>query len=164
MPRGVKTDNKKIAEIMASYALTNSYNKTAKECKVSDSTVKKIILSNQEEFGKVQEQKKEEFSTRANRIVDKSLELLERRFDTALNNQDEIEELINIIFEENDPDSDKRLTQKEKVDIARKLSRLELNSLSEITTSMGTLIDKSRLVAGESTENNKFEVNIKVVE
>lgn len=163
MPRGVKTNNKKIAEIMASYALTNSYNKTAKECKVSDSTVKKIILSNQEEFGKVQEQKKEEFSTRANRIVDKSLELLERRFDIALNNQDELEALIDEVFACKEDGEDK-ITRKEKVDIAKKLSRLELNNLSEITTSMGTLIDKSRLIDGKSTENNKFEVNIKVVE
>ena len=43
MARGVKTDNKKIAEIITSYALTNSYNKTAKECKVSANTVKNII-------------------------------------------------------------------------------------------------------------------------
>lgn len=167
MARGVKIDNQKVAEIVTSYALTNSYNATAKECGVSANSVKNIItkqkLENAQEFEKVCKDKKEEFSTRANRIIDKALTLLERRFDTALNNQDELEELIDTVFECNEDGKDK-VTRKEKVDIAKKLSRLELNSLSEITTSMGTLIDKSRLLAGESTENNKFEVNIKVVE
>ena len=34
---------------------------------------------------------------------------------------------------------------KEKLDIAKKISKLEINSLSEITTSLGTLYDKMRL-------------------
>lgn len=154
-----KIDNKKVAEVIASYAVTGSYNATAKKLEISDKTVKKIILENPKKY----EEKKEEFSIRANRIVDKALILLERRFDTALNNQDELEELIDAVFKCEEEGKDK-VTRKEKADIAKKLSRLELNSLSEITTSMGTLIDKTRLIAGESTENNKFEVNIKVVE
>lgn len=166
MSKGAKIDNKKIAEIITSYALTNNYSKTALETGVCANTVKNIInkqkSENPEEYAKICEEKKEEFSTRANRIVYKALELLERRFDTALDNQNQIEGMINMIFKHNDPDD--QMTHKEKVDIIKKLSRLELNSLSEITTSMGTLIDKSRLISGESTENNKFEVNIKVVE
>lgn len=167
MARGIKIDNQKIANVIASYALTNNYSATARECGVSANSVKNIIIKqkneNAQEFEKVCTDKKEEFSTRANRIVDKALILLERRFDTALNNQDELEELIDTIFKCSEDGEDK-VTRKEKVDIAKKLSRLELNNLSEITTSMGTLIDKTRLIAGESTENNKFEVNIKVVE
>lgn len=59
---------------------------------------------------------------------------------------------------------DEKITRKEKLEIAKKLSRLQLNNLSEITTAIGTLVDKRRLASGESTENNKFQVNIKVVE
>ncbi len=153
MPRGVKTDSQMIANIMASYALTNSYNATAKELGISDSTVKKIIMENQEEFGKVQEQKKEEFSSKASKIVDKALELLDRRFDKALNSEEKLEELIDIVMYEDDPDAEEKLTYKQKLDIAKKLSRIELNSLSEITTSMGTLYDKMRLANGQSTNN-----------
>lgn len=36
--------------------------------------------------------------------------------------------------------------------------------VNNLTTAIGTLVDKKRLISGESTENNKFEVNIKVVE
>lgn len=81
MPRGQKTDNKMIAKIMTSYALTNSYNRTAQELGISDSTVKKIIQEHQEEFGKVREQKKEEFYNKANKIVFKALDKLDKSLD-----------------------------------------------------------------------------------
>ena len=155
MPRGVKTNNKTKAKIMTSYALTNSYNATAKELKISDSTVKSVIENNKEEFEKVQEQKKELFQDKANVIIDKALELLKRRFNKALDNEDELEELIDIVYRSNDPNADEsdKLSHKEKREIARKISRLELNNLSEITTSLGTLFDKVRLAEGKSTGN-----------
>lgn len=164
MARGVKADNQLIANVMASYALTNSYNATAKQLKISDSTVKKIIMEHQEEFGKVQEQKKEEFADKANEIIDKAMILLKRRFDTALNNQDQIEKMIQMVFDAEEPEGEEKLTRKEKLDIVKRLSRLELNNLSEITTSLGTLFDKMRISRGETTDNNKVEVTIKVEE
>lgn len=122
MARGVKTDNAKVAEIMTSYALTNSYNATAKECGVSDSTVKKVIQEHQEEFGKVQERKKEEFVDKASRIIDKAMDKLEKQID---NNE---------------------------------------VATNHLTTVIGTLYDKRALAKGETTENNKVEVTIKVEE
>lgn len=160
MARGVKIDNQKIQEVMASYALTNSYNATAKECGVSDKTVKKIIEERSEEFAKVSEEKKELFSNRANRIINKSLDLIEDRIDTARANQDELEEIIQMVWEQDK----KELNETQKKAIVSKIARMQLNSLSELTTAMGTLYDKMRLANGESTENNKFEVEIKVVE
>lgn len=158
MARGVKTDNAKIAEIMTSYALTNSYNATAKECNVSDSTVKKIINEHQEEFGKVQEQKKEEFCDKANRIIDKSLKLLERRIDVASNYEDELDEIIQMVFNQDK----KELNENQKKAIVSKLSKMQLHSLSELTTALGTIYDKMRLAKGEATENSNIEVTIKV--
>lgn len=118
MAKGVKIDNKKIAEVVASYALTNSYNATAKQCGVSDKTVKKIIESNPKQY----EEKKEKFSNYCDRLIYKALGKLEKELD--------------------------------KEDIP----------INNLTTVIGTLYDKMRLANGESTENNKFEVNIKVVE
>ena len=164
MARGVKIDNKKIQEVMASYALTNSYNATAKECGVSANSVKNIInkqkAENSEEFAKVCEEKKELFSDRANRIINKSLSLIEDRIDTARENQAELEEIIQMVWEQDK----KELNETQKKTIVNKIAKMQLNSLSELTTAMGTLYDKMRLANGESTENNKFEVNIKVVE
>ena len=164
MARGVKIDNQKIQEIIASYALTNSYNATAKECGVSANSVKNIInkqkAENSEEFAKVCEEKKELFSERANRIINKSLALIENRIDTAKRNQEELEEIIQIVCEQDK----KELNDTQKRAIINKISKMQLNSLSELTTALGTLYDKMRLATGESTENNKFEVEIKVVE
>ncbi len=118
MPRGVKIDSKKISEVIASYALTNSYNATAKQCGISDKTVKKIIENNPKEY----EEKKEKFSNYCDRLIYKALGKLEKELD--------------------------------KEDIP----------INNLTTVIGTLYDKMRLANGESTENNKFEVEIKVVE
>lgn len=81
MARGVKIDNKKIQEVMASYALTNSYNATAKECGVSDKSVKKIINDHSEEFAKVSERKKEEFVEYADRLIKKAMGKLDKALD-----------------------------------------------------------------------------------
>lgn len=118
MARGVKKDSKKIAEVVASYALTNSYNATAKQCGISDKTVKKIIEENPKEY----ENKKELFSNYCDRLIYKALGKLDKELD-----------------KENIP-------------------------INNLTTVIGTLYDKMRLATGESTENNKFEVEIRVVE
>ena len=85
MPRGVKIDNKKVQEIIASYALTNSYNATAKECSVSANSVKNIInkqkAENSEEFAKVCEEKKEEFVEYADRLINKAMTKLDKALD-----------------------------------------------------------------------------------
>lgn len=89
MARGVKIDNQKIQEVMASYALTNSYNATAKECGVSDKSVKKIINEHSEEFSKISEQKKEEFVEYADKLVNKAMNKLDKaleRDDIPVNN------------------------------------------------------------------------------
>ena len=74
-------DNELKAKVRASYALTNSYNSTAKEMGISDHTVKKIINENPEEFNKVSKEKKKEFADRATTIIDKAMNKLEKLID-----------------------------------------------------------------------------------
>lgn len=160
MTRGSKIDVKMEQNIITSYAITNSYSKTAKELNISPNTVKKVILNqkenNAEEYAKVCKEKKELFQDKANEIIDKQLELLKRRVDTALNNQDELEEIINEIW-----NADKEeIKEQQKKSLVTKVSKLQLNSLSEITTSLGTLYDKMRLSKGESTENNSHTITV----
>lgn len=123
MARGVKIDNKKIAEVVTSYALTNSYNKTAKEVGgVCASSVKNIILKqkkeNNDEFVKVCEQKKETFIEQADRIIDKAMKKLDK-----------------VLDEEDVP-------------------------ANHLTTVIGTLVDKKRLVGGESTNNDSITIKM----
>lgn len=120
--RGVKIDNKKIAEVVTSYALTNSYNATAKETGVCASSVKNIILKqkeeNNDEFVKVCEQKKETFIEQADRIIDKAMKKLDK-----------------VLDEEDVP-------------------------ANHLTTVIGTLVDKKRLVGGESTNNDSITIKM----
>lgn len=161
MARGVKTDNKTKAKIMTSYALTNSYNATAKEFGISENTVKRIILNNKDEFAKISEQKKELFQDKANEIIDKALLLLKKRYDKALENEAELDEMISVIMSADKEEMD----YQEKLAVIKKIGRLQINSLSEITTSLGTLYDKMRLAKGEPTGNIKlsYEESLKAV-
>lgn len=158
MAKGSNTDEQTITNILAAYVTTNNCSEVSRQLGVPVRTVNKIVNENinKPEYAKLCQEKKEEFSSKASKIIDKQLELLSRRVDTALENQEELEELIDEVWnagkEEIDPQAKKSLVSK--------LSRLQLNSLSEITTSMGTLYDKMRLDKGESTENTNQTIKI----
>ena len=126
MAKGKKTDNETIYKIMVSMFSTNNFNETSRQLKVPAKTVEKIYKENKdkEEFTKLCMQKKEEFTDKASRLIDKAL----KRLEEALDNKED---------------------------------KIPVNNLSTV---IGTLYDKRALAKGESTANNKFEVDIKVVE
>lgn len=166
MPRGVKTPKPKEYDIMVSYAITNSYNATAKQFNVSDTTVKDIIERNYDDFKKIQEEKKEDFLSRSNRIIDKMTNLLDRRVTRALDKEDEIDKTIDFIWDidENAEDKDEKMTYKEKVALVKQLGRISLNSMNEITTSMGTVFDKTRILQGGTEGNETPSVTVNIVD
>lgn len=163
MPRGVKTSPEMIEKIIASYLITNSYNKTSKDLKIAETTVRNIVEKRQKEdpekFAKVREEKKEYFADKANAIIDKALKLVDKRIESALNEDATLDALIDQI-----QGIDKEeLSAQEKNSIISKIRKLQLNSLSELTTVIGTLYDKQRVAKGESTGNEqKFEFVLKV--
>ena len=162
MPRGKKTDNETIYKVMLSVFSTGNYSETERQLKMPQKTVEDIYKKNKdkEEFAKLHEQKKDEFVQNATRIINKATELLEKRIDTALNNQDELEEIIDQIWDMDKED----MNETQKKAVVNKIAKMQLNNLSEITTALGTLYDKRALAKGESTANSKFEVEVKVVE
>ena len=158
MAKGKQLDNETVYKIMAAYFTTNNLREVSRQLDIPLTTVKLTVDKNKDkpEFEQLRTQKKQEFSDKASAIIDKQLELLKRRVDTALENQEELEELIYEVWnadkDEIDPQAKKGLVSK--------LNRIQLNSLSEITTSMGTLYDKMRLDKGESTENTSQTIKI----
>lgn len=164
MAKGQKRSPKEVIAIMTAYAATDSLAETSKLTNIPKGTVKSIVdrEKDSEYFKQLRAEKKQLFSEKANKIIDSALELLERRFNTALDNEEEIEELINIIM--NDDSSDTKMSYQERLAIAKKLGKLQINGLSEITTALGTLYDKMRLDKGESTDNTTFKVDINVIE
>lgn len=83
MPRGKNTPPEMIYRIMTSWAITNNVNETAKQLSIAESTVRKIVKANRDkpEFAKMCEEKRADFSKKADRIIDKALNRLEREID-----------------------------------------------------------------------------------
>ena len=126
MAKGKTTDNETVYKIMLSYFVTNNFSETARQLNIPITTVENIYKKNKDkpEFVKLCNEKKDEFSEKATRLIDKALDRLEEVLDD-------------------------------------KSEKIPINNLS---TTIGTLYDKRALAKGESTENTKFSVDIKVIE
>ena len=83
MPRGQKTPPETVYKIMASWAVTGNYQETARQLKVPQSTVEKIVKENKNkpEFVEVCDKKRDEFSKKATQIINKALTRLENELD-----------------------------------------------------------------------------------
>lgn len=158
MAKGKKTDNETIYKIMVSVFSTNNYNETSRQLNIPVKTVEKIYKENKdkEEFTKLCTEKKEEFVETATRIINKASELLEKRIDTALENQDELEEIIDQVWQLDKKD----FNETQKKAIVNKIYKMQLNNMSEITTALGTLYDKRALAKGETTANTGITIKM----
>lgn len=162
MAKGKKTDNETIYKIMVSMFSTNNFNETSRQLKVPVKTVEKIYKENKDkkEFTKLCMQKKEEFTETATRIINKATDLMEKRIDLATEHENELEEIIDEIW----MTDKKEMNETKKKALVAKIAGMQLYSLKELAVTIGTMYDKRALAKGESTVNNKFEVDIKVVE
>lgn len=158
MAKGKKTDNETIYKIMISMFSTNNFNETSRQLNIPVKTVEKIYKENKdkEEFTKLCIEKKEEFVETASRIINKATNLLERRIDMALENQDELDEMIDEIWQVDKKD----LNETRKKTLVNKLTKMQLNNLSEITTAIGTIYDKRNLAEGKSTVNADISIKM----
>lgn len=83
MPRGKNTSPEMVYKIMTSWAVTNNVNETAKQLNIAESTVRNIVKANKDkpEFAKLCEEKRNNFSKKADGIINKALNRLERDID-----------------------------------------------------------------------------------
>ena len=83
MPRGKKTPPEVIYQIMTSWAITNSFSETSRVLGIPIKTVEKIVKENKDkdEFAKLCNEMRNDFSKRASRIIDKAMDRLERDID-----------------------------------------------------------------------------------
>ena len=142
------------------YATCGSYAETARQLGLAKSTVKGWVDKKEPDaLEQARTEKKMEFVDKASAIIDKGLKLLDRRINTALEHEDELDELIDEIFT-----TDKEeISQDEKKALVNKIRSLQVQKLGEITTAIGTLYDKRALAKGETTQNESINVNIKIV-
>lgn len=161
MARGVTTDRETLYKVMLGYVTTRNYSEVARILDMPRTTVEKLVKEHKddEEFVELCRQKKEQFVETADRIINKATMLLERRLDTALENQDELEEMIYDVY---NADKDE-IKENQKKAIVQKLSKLQINSLSEITTALGTMYDKKTIASNGSLIGTP-NVEIRVVD
>ena len=83
MAKGKKTSPEDIYKVMVSWAMTQSFAETARELKMPETTVEKIVKDNKgkKEFVKLCAEKKEEFVKSADRIIGKALKRIEKDID-----------------------------------------------------------------------------------
>ena len=147
-----------ITKILSIYVTNYSYNQTAKYFNMHRNSVMQVVTNpkNKELLEQISLEKRKHFSKDVAKIINKGITLIERRYDTALENQDELEKMI----EDIEQNQDEEISYKDKLEAIKKLSKMQLNSLSEITTSIGTLYDKARLEDGETTENQSITIKM----
>lgn len=156
--RGKKTDNETIYKIMLSVFSTNNFSETARQLKLPIKTVEKIYKENKdkEEFTKLCQEKKEEFTETATRIINKATNLMEKRLDLANEHEDELEELIEEIWKTDKKD----MNETKKKALVSKIAGMQLYSIKELAVAVGTMYDKRALAKGESTTNTDITIKM----
>lgn len=162
MAQGKKVDTETILKVMLSYTCTRNFSETSRILGIPKSTVVKLYKDNKdkEEYVQLCTQKKEEFVEKAIRIIDKATDLLEKRIDTALNNQNELDDLIDEVWYTDK----KELNDTQKRNIVNKIQKMQINSLNEITTAVGTLYDKKNIAEHGVLGTTTPSVNINIVD
>ena len=137
MAKGKKTDNETVYKIMCLYAVHNNYSEVGRILNVPRKTVEKLVKEhiNDKEFAEICQQKKEEFVEVADRII----------FEIWNTDKEELNE-----------------TQKKS--LVQKISKLQINGLSEITTSIGIMYDKKRIAETGIVDPETPNININIVD
>ena len=156
MGRGKKTPPEVIYAVMVSWSITDNLSETAEKLNMPVTTVKGIVDKNKdkEEFVKLRNEKKNEFADKATKIIDNAMLLLDRRFNRAIEQEENLDVLIDEIYST----PKEELSQDEKNRLVQKVRALQLQDVKAITTAVGTLFDKRALAEGKPTANVQFDV------
>lgn len=165
MAKGKRIDKLSVYKIMLKMFECDNLTETSNELKIPITTVSTIYKRNKDkkEFVSLRKKQERNFVEKADSIINKATDLLERRLNVALENQNELEELIDTIYDATDEEGNK-LKYKEREDLIKKITRLQLNNLPELTTAIGTLYDKRALSLGDPTVNNNVTINIELTD
>lgn len=116
-----------------------------------------ITNSNEQNLVEARNKKKLEFIDSSWENIKLADQLIKRRLKRALEQEDEIDGLLNAAMEELD-DEDKtngRSNFKKRQRVCGKIDALRLENISQISTTLGTLYDKSALANGEATSREE---------
>lgn len=163
MARKVRHSDEERERAISLYVMYGNIGQVADEMGIAESTIRAWIKKADKETGAVADlraKKRAEFADRAWDTISKGVELLDREMHTALEDAAKIDKIIDEIAGMSNED----MPYKERVELIKRLSRIARPDMREITTAIGTMYDKAALARGESTANETFSVNIKVID
>ena len=156
--RGKKTAPEDVYKIMALWFTNYNLRETARTLNMPLTTVKDTVdkYKNAEEFEQLRTQTEKAFSQKATEIIEKGLILLNKRLNRAIEHEEDLDELIDEIWDIDDDE----MPYKEKDKIVNKVKTLQLQNIKDITTAIGTIYDKRALSRGDMTQNIGFATNL----
>lgn len=160
MARGKKTNPQDIYNVMALWFTNYNMRETSRTLGIPLTTVKDIVDKNKNaaEFEELRTQTEKAFAQKTTEIIEKGLLLLNKRLNRAIEHEEDLDELIDEIWDIDDDE----MSYKDKDKLVNKIKTLQLQNIKDITTAIGTLYDKRALSKGEMTQNVGFATNFDI--
>ena len=141
----------------AEYGVCGNWEMVSQKLNIPVSTLKtwwRQHPPDKDEYAEYRREVKKGFIETASKATENGAELINRRMETALKHQQELDRLLD------DVAKDDEMTATQKKELLAKIRSIELHKLSEISTAIGTLYDKRALAQGQSTENTTIEIKM----
>jgi hypothetical protein len=149
--RGKPIDGGKREEVKAVLYLNPdiSQRDLAKTVNLPKTTAAQIMKNVESEcvddFDRIRAEKKQQFINEVWEVIGKALKLTNKRFTKALEDEEAMQEMVDII------NKDKTLKGAEQQALYRKLKDLQMTNIRDIAIALGTIYDKQALASGEPT-------------
>lgn len=159
MAQGKKYPQEIKEKALALLAVNTNVSAVARELGLPRSTIVtwQQEAQNDEDFGKLREQKKEEFINGAWDIVMRAQRLIAKRLDRA----EKDDERLDMLLDEVEDMSDDDISDAQRRAIVKRISDLKLDDIGKLGTVMGTMFDKHALALNQPTAIHGGEVVVK---
>ncbi|MBR2474173.1 MAG: transposase [Clostridia bacterium] len=162
MAQGKKYPQEIKEKALALLAVNTNVSAVARELGLPRSTIVtwQQEAENDEDFGKLRQQKKEEFISGAWDIVMRAQRLINRRLDRAEKEEAELDRLL----DEVECMSDDELSDAQRRVLVKRITDLKLDDIGKLGTVMGTMFDKHALALNQPTTIHGGEVAVRKFE
>ena len=159
MAQGKKYPQEIKEKALALLAVNTNVSAVARELGLPRSTIVtwQQEVQNDEDFGKLREQKKEEFINGAWDIVMRAQRLIAKRLDRA----EKDDERLDMLLDEVEDMSDDDISDAQRRVLVKRITDLKLDDIGKLGTVMGTMFDKHALALNQPTAIHGGEVVVK---
>ena len=158
MAKGQKTPNNKEKERARALLTTDTVASVARQLGRPWTTIYgwKKEFEKDGSFEELREERKKQFINDAWDLIDMSRKIIERRLERALEGEDALDELCDLLVSE--------VTPEKKKAICAKFAALKLDNVKDIAVVLGTLYDKQALANKEPTSIVDGDLSVKKFE